>query len=205
MANRRKLFFDWLNKSLLVSDAVPRPYALPKFIQYETVGMDVVILEPDPNLEGNFNRLDIDNVSLTVTLNDTLDDASPLVQQATWTKNLSTNTFSGDVALNTAAFNTFMDADSKTAWLEVEIAEGSQKHRVYLAQVTCVRGVAQDTSTAPAPVTEYLTVAQGTGMFVQFNNEAGASILLKSQDGLHGTILYTANDGTFKADYVDLS
>ena len=119
----RKLFVNLANKTLQVSDRNGSAFTLPAFNKYEVIPFDVVLVEPDPDLPSlqAFRRVDISNLSLSIALNDTYDDASPLCYQNTFSKNEDTNVFSGSLSLATAALNSWLNANTKSAYFEIEV------------------------------------------------------------------------------------
>lgn len=201
----RKLFVNWHKKSLQLSDESESPVQPPIFQKYETVPLEVVIVEPcDPWGHDDFRRIDITGVSLTVSINDTLDDATPLASQSSWTKDTSRNTFTGELSLNNSGMNTYIgSAATKAAYLEIEVREGaSATVKIYSAEITLKGSVVQLTSTAPSPAAEYLTRAQMEGLFVQFRNGAGKTITLVSPDGSTQRVIGANDDGTGQDDYL---
>src|SRR5690242_1813083 len=105
-ANRR-LFCNWWNKTLQISDKNSGLFVLPAFQKYETIPFEIVIVEPDLTAVGfeKFRRVDISALSLSIALNDNLDDSTLLAFQGVFTKDETENVFSGELALNTAEFS----------------------------------------------------------------------------------------------------
>jgi len=201
----RKLFVNWHKKNLQLSDESATTVDPPAFQKYETVPLEVVIVEPcDPWGPNDFRRVDITGVSLSVSINDTLDDAAPLASQSSWTKDTSLNTFTGELSLNNAGMTSYIgSASTKAAFLEIEVREGaSATIKIYSAEITLKGSVVQLTTTAPSPQDEYLTRAQMEGLFVQFRNGAGKTITLVSPDGSTQRVLGCNDDGTGQDDYL---
>src|SRR5687767_8279937 len=123
----RKLYVNWNNKTLQLSDESATPVDPPIFQKYETCPLCIAIVEPcSPWGPNDFQRIDVTNVSLKVAINDTLDDSTPLAEQASFTKNTSTNVFEGNLVLNNATFNSWIgSSETKTAYLEIEATEGA--------------------------------------------------------------------------------
>src|SRR5688572_4497776 len=98
MALGRKLFVNWHTKRRQKSDTAATGDGQDRIIfhKYETVPLEIVIVEPRPSGSTNqFDRIDITDLTLRVAINETADTATPKAEQTTWTKNTSTNTFSG--------------------------------------------------------------------------------------------------------------
>lgn len=196
-ANRR-IFVNWFSKKLQISDRKSGEFVLPVFNKYETIPLEVVIVEPDTANTGidRFARVDISNLSLSVSINDTFDDSSPLAQQTSWTKDEDNNIFTGELALNTAALNTYIgSSDSKTAYLEIEIQEGTARSKVFTGTVILQNAVTTVSTTAPTPLDEYYTKAQTTAQFVQKVLPAGEQITLTSPSGTYQRIIGVDDGG----------
>ena len=140
--------------------------------------------------------MDISNLSLCVSINDTFDDSAPLASQDTWTKNEVTNVFSGELSLNTSAMNTYIGSnDSVSGYLEVEIQEGTARSKAFTATVTLQNAVTQTAITAPAPLTEYYTKPVADGRFVQKVMPAGEQLTITSPGGTYQRILGVDDGG----------
>ena len=194
---KRRLFVNWYTKLLQVSDRSGAPIALPAFNKYETIAFEIVIVQPDLSAVGldKWSRVDISNLSLSVAINDTLDDAAPLAQQTVWSKDETENVFSAELALNTAPFNAWFGSstDPKSAYFEIEFQEGTQRSKIYVAPVIVANAVTQPTTTAPTPIDEYLTKAQTDQQFIKKVMGAGETITLTTPDGLNQRVLGAAN------------
>lgn len=202
MANYRKLWVNWQSKTLQRGELDATIELLPSFLQYETVPFQIVFLAPsDSDPSASYDRLDISNMSLKVSLNDTLDDASPLAQQETWTKDTSTNAFQGEIVVNTAAMNTYINADNKPLYFEIEVTEGTTRSKVYRANVIIQQGVTSISSESPDPSQEYYTKQESEGRFIGSRLPAGVMITLVSPDGTRERIIGVDDDGQ-KLDYI---
>jgi hypothetical protein len=193
----RKLFVNWHNKTLQLSDASATPVDPPIFQKYETVPLCVAIVQPcDPWGPNNFERLDVTNISLKVAINDTLDDATPLAEQATFTKNTNDNTFEGNLILNTAGFNTWIGSSAtKEAYLEIEATEGvAPRTKIYSKAITVKGSVLQPTTTSPDPTREYYTKGEMDGLFVQFRLQPGQTISIPNPANTHERVLGCTDD-----------
>lgn len=194
----RYLFPNWASKVLQISDLNGGIVTLPAFNKYEVIPFKVVIVEPDLGAIGlpKWSRVDISNLSLSMALNDTYDDASPLAYQNTFSKDESTNVFSGDLSLNTAALNTWIgSSDYKEAYFEIEIQEGTNVSKIYQATVRVKNSVAQVGATVPSPVDEYFTKAQTTSQFIQKIMAAGEQITITSPGNVYQRILGVDDGG----------
>lgn len=200
----RKLFCNWLKKTLQVSDVSGEIFVLPAFNKYEVVPIELVIVEPDVATRGipRFSRVDISNLSLAIALNDTYDDATPLAYQNSFTKDESTNKFTGDLSLATAALNSWLgSSDSKDAYFEIEVQEGSNVSKIFQATVTVKNSVAQVGATVPSPVDEYFTKAQVEAQFLRHFNGAGIQVAILSPSGNYQRI-FGVDDGGNAIDQI---
>lgn len=203
----RKLFVNWWTKKLQLSDESATPVDPPIFQKYETVPLQVVIVEPcSPWGPNNFVRVDITGISLTVAINDTLDDATPLASQSTFTKVTATNTFTGELSLNTAGMNSYIGSNSeKAAYLEIECIEGaSARPKIYTNAITLRGSLLQVATTSPDTNQEYLTRQQMEGIFVPFRLKPGQTISIPSAGSVYERILGANDDGSEQDDMLPL-
>lgn len=200
----RKIFINWQTKKLQLSDESSTPVDPPIFQKYETVPLQIVIVEPcSPWGPNNFQRVDITNITLTVAINDTLDDSTPLASQSTFNKTTATNTFNGDLVLNTANMNTYIGAagTDKAAYFEIEAIEGATtRTKIYTSLVTLKGSVLQTVTSSPDPLQEYLTRQQQEGIFVQFRLKPGQTISIPSPGNVYERVLGANDDGTEQDD-----
>jgi len=192
-----RIFVNWFTKRLQISDRKSGDFVLPAFTKYETIPFEVCIIEPDLTSNGidRFSRVDISNLSLSVTINDTLDDASPLVQQTSWTKNEDDNVFSAELSLNTVAMNAYITGTTHTAYLEIEVQEGTARSKIFIGTITLQNAVSQVSSTAPTPLDEYFTKPQVTAQFAQKVLPAGEQFTITSPNGAYQRIFGVDNGG----------
>lgn len=193
----RKLFVNWHTKTLQLSDESSTPVDPPILQKYETLPLCIAIVQPcDPWGPNDFERLDVTNISLKVAVNDTLDDASPLAEQASFTKNTSNNTFEGNLALNTGTFNSWIgSSESKTAYLEIEATEGAApRTKIYSKAITVKGSVLQPTTTSPDPTKEYYTKDEMNGLFVQFRLQPGQTISIPNLASTHERVIGCTDD-----------
>lgn len=161
----RQLFVNFLSKTLQISDLNGGAFLLPKFNKYEAVPFEIVIVKPDGL---RFSRLDVSALSLGVAINDSFDSATPLAYQNTWTKDEVLNVFSGELNLNTAALNSYLGAsETKTAYFEITMSEGTARSVIFIASVTLQNSVTQSGAVTPSPVDEFYTKAQADSQFVR--------------------------------------
>jgi hypothetical protein len=202
VALARKLFVNWHTRQRHKSDLSSSldPVATMGFLKYEQYPFEVVLIEPDPDGGAHdFVRVDITDLSLKMAINDTLEDSTPLAEQTSWSKNTSTNVFSGTLNLNTSAMNTYISA-TKAPYFELEVSDGT--NRVKILQEVCA--VAQSllpvTTTSPDPSRVYLDYNENLGIFVPRVMGNGESITIPSPNGAYQRILGCNDDGTRRDD-----
>jgi hypothetical protein len=194
----RNLFVNNQTKILQFSDKNGAVVTLPAFNKYEAIPFKIVIVEEDTQSAGllKFSRVDISNLSMSVSLNDTYDDAAPLAYQNTFSKDEDQNVFSGTLNLNTAALNSWLSTtESKSAYFEIEIQEGSNVSKLYVATVTVKQSVAQVGATVPSPVDEYYTKAQADQQFLKPISPAGVQHTITSPGGTYVRIIGVDDGG----------
>lgn len=199
---KRKLFVNFLEKRLQISDINGGTFTLPQFNKYEEVPFEVVIVEPanSSRVIDRFSRLDISALTLSIAINDTFDDAAPLAYQNTFTKDEVNNVFSGELSLNTSALNTYLGAsDSKTAYIEIAITEGTARSVIYIGTITLQNAVTQSGAVVPTPVDEYYTKAQADSQFVR--KIENGFVTVTSPNGLYQRI-FGVDDGGAAIDQI---
>lgn len=199
----RRLFVNKETKTLQISDRNGGPFQLPRFTKYETVPLAITIVEPDLTAVGvnRFARVDISPLALTVSINDTLDDATVLVQQTSWTKDEIDNVFSGELAMNVANMNSYVGSNSTvSAYLEIEWSESTARSKVVIP-ITIENAVTQPGSAGPAPATEYYTKAEVDALFLSNILGPGRQITITSPANAYQRIL-GVDDGGLEIDQI---
>lgn len=195
----RKLYVQWHKKVLVLSDDSCTEVDPPIFQKYETIPLKIYIVEPAaPWGPNDLTFVDITNINLKAAINDTLDDAAPLAEQASFDKNTSENAFEGNLVLNTAGFNTWIGASpSKDAFFEIEATEGlAPRAKLYSKAITVKGSMLQPTTTSPDPVKEYYTKDEMAGLFPGFRLRPGETISIPNEDETYERVLGCNNDGT---------
>lgn len=200
----RKLYVNWITKLLQAGEQDDTPVVLPDFSKYESAPFEIAIVEPHPTFPNRFNRVDISNLTLKASVNDTLDDASPLAEQSTWTKDTDANTFSAELDLNTSGINSAVGtAVSVTAYFQLTAIDAAGGRRVlYQEQVNITNSVIQPTTTSPDPTKSYPTWDEAYGVFMVATNRPGVQIAVRSPSGLKIRYFGVDDNGT-KIDDVE--
>lgn len=198
MAATLKVYVNTGLKVLQYSRTSGRIMSLPDFRKYESVPLEIVLLESDPdNQIDGFIVPDISNITLRVAIHSAYDTATPLAQQETWTKDTAARTFTAELALNTAGMNSFIGAsETKQGYFEIEALEGTARRKVYVALVTLKNAVQQSATTAPTPVAEYITRAEVNASYVKNVGDAGQTVTVTSPGNTWQRIIGVGDDGT---------
>lgn len=195
---------NWFTKSLQVSDSDGGLFVLPRFAKYETIPLAITIVEPALNSKGlpRFSRVSIAALSLSVAINQSLDSATPLVQQPTWAKNQTENVFTAELAMGTAAMNGYIGSNATMpAFLEIEVQELTARSKSLIIPITLENAVTQVTTTAPAPLDEYLTKAQTTAQFAAKVMRPGEQFTLVSPGNVYQRV-WGVDDGGNAIDQI---
>lgn len=194
----RKLFVNLATKTLQVSEFNGGVFTLPSFNKYENVPFEIVIVEPDLAAVGipRWARVDISALSLSIALNDTYDDATPLAYQNSFAKDETLNVFSGSLSLNTGTLNSWLgSSDSKTGYFEIELQEGTNVIKAFQASVTVKNSVAQVGATVPSPTDSYYTKSQADMQFVKKVLLPGEQLNIPSPGNIYMRVLGVDDGG----------
>ena len=150
-----KLYVDTFNRKLVSSATSALPVQLPSIFREDYIDLQIQLLEPSGSLTDPYTIVDISSLSLQVAIG--LPDATPEALQSTWTKNTSTNTFTGSLNINTtemvAAF-TAATGDTINRSLEIEVeGTASQYHTVLQQGITLSKDIITHPLVAPVDVT----------------------------------------------------
>lgn len=195
----QNLFVNIAERRLQVSDIDGGEVSLGALYKYMTVPLCVVLVEQDPEGElGSFERKSVGNLSLRVSINDTLDDASPLVQQTSWTADSANNTLKGSIDLNTAGMNSAVgSASSITAYFQIEFSEsGGGWTPIYQQTITIRNSVTQPTTTSPDPSQTYRTAQESDGIYDTPIMRTGIQKIIISPNGQWQRVLGIDDNGT---------
>lgn len=150
-----KLFVDIFNRKLVTSATSDFPVQLPNIFREDHIELEIMLLEPTGNLTSPLSTVDISSLSIQVAIG--VPDSSPEALQTTFTKDTSTNKFSGALNINTtemvAAFNS-ASGNTLSRFLEIEVeGTANQYHTVLQQAVTLSKDIVTHPLTAPSDVT----------------------------------------------------
>lgn len=190
----RTFYINWVQKRFQLSDTNGGQLVFPPLNKYEVIPFKFFIVQPDPG-QITFSKVPLDNLSLTVTINNTYDDSSPLVQQASWTKDLTEHSFTGELDLNTADFNSYMGSSAvMTPLLSFLLTEGTARSEILQSIVTINGSLVPPTYTAPNPLQRFYTADEMDALFVKFINAPGRELTLTSPGNLKQRIFGIGDD-----------
>ena len=195
----QSIFVNIAEKRLQKSDIDGGELLIGSLFKYQDLPLTVCLVEESTTSSLPFyERKSVNGVSLRISLNDTLDDASPLCQQATWTADASTNTFSGTLSLNTAGMNSYVgSASSVTAYFQIEFSQGGAGWTpIFQQQVTVKNSVTQPTTTQPDPVERYYTAQEADGLFLTPIMRQGLQLVAISPSGNWQRVWGVDDNGT---------
>ena len=195
----QNIFVNIAEKRLQKSDLDGGEASIGPLFKYQSVPMTVCLVEEaSDTVLPSYERKAVSNLSLRVSLNDTLDDASPLVQQTTWTADSGTNTFTGTLDLNTAGMNSYVgSAASASAYLQIEFSQsGGGWTPVYQQSITVKNSVTQPTTTTPDPVQTYRTADESDGIYDTPIMRQGVFKVIISSNGQWQRVLGVDDNGT---------
>jgi len=196
----RNTYLNWVEKRLQISEINGGEFIFPTWYKYESVPLRVHLIEPNTSALGpdEFSRVDISNLALRITINDTLDDAAPLAEQQTWTQDASQNTFMGVLDLNTVGMTTYIGAAaSMPGYIQISVSEiGGVWRVVYQRQITIENSVAQPTTTSPDPTKTYRTAEESDGIYDTPQMRPGIQKVAISLNGAWQRVWGVDNNGT---------
>jgi len=206
MASRLKLTVNWSTRSLIISYRNAGSYKLPTFFQGDVVPIQIQFVEPNPNKGPNdFNILDVSSMAIRFgigsTPTGTAGGPAPYITQYTWSKDTNENYVYANVAFNTAGVATAIgSAASTTAYLEIEVTEGSAVSTVIQELITIKAEVLEAASVEVAPGETSLSLEVAAQMFLKKHADPGDTLTMPSQDGTKITVLYTHDDGSWREE-----
>lgn len=207
MASPLILAIDRQNCKLVSTTLVVGSVAvLPKMFQGNTRYLEITVVDPAGTLgSGSYSKVDLGSSSLRVSIGSTptgtAGGPTPLALQTSFTWDALNSKFTGELALNVAAIDSFLGtASNATAYFEINIVDAGNRITILQERVTLVAVVDEATSTAPTPTDSYFTGSESDARYVLKQFNAGDAILMVSADGTKKGLVYWGDDGSFHAD-----
>lgn len=193
---------NWLEKRLQISNQNGGGLNFPPLAKYECIPFKWIIVATDPDAL-TYGKIPIDNLSLLVTIADVFDDATPLAQYGAWTKDLTEQSFYGELDLNTPAMNTFLGSSAQTqAKFSIILTEGTARTEIWQSDITIRGSVVAPAYTSPDPLTRYLSADEIESQFVKFYNAPGRDVTFVSPSNLKARTIGGVTDGGSFTDTV---
>ncbi len=203
MAQAINLYVDTLSGDLVTGTANTTAAPLPRFIQGDTITLNIYLLQRTQTypFTSPFSIISNANLSLKVALGPkTGTPGSTLyTQQFTWSKDANNQYFYASLPLNTAAISTLIGAaESATAWFEIEYTEAGFPTTVLSKNVTIDAEVIETgTVTVPAGLTA-MSAEEANATFLK--RQVQGTIELVSPDGTKKCAMYYGDDGAMHFD-----
>lgn len=200
MASRLKLYVDWYNKKLQASLASRGPASLPALYQYDVLPLQIYVVEPDPDAGPNGTSIiPVSGKALQVGISGSM-EGTVIASQNVFDTNTDENYFFANLALNSAALDSFLTEDSKTVYFEIEMVEGTATTTLLQATSSLRRVVLTDAAVGTVPGQTPVSLEMMNQMFLKKYADPGDRLILPSEDEVYKTELYTGNDGSFHTD-----
>ncbi len=183
---------------------------IPALFQSNVQAFRIYVVDPNPaNILGGYVLVDMGTSGIRMAVGDTPTGTSggptPLTFQNTFTWNAAGKYFTGSLNLNVAAVATFIgSAASKSAYFEINETASADRITLFQSGVTLKAVVDEMTASVPDPSEHYLTQTESQAAFVKFINEPGATIVLKSPNGVWGREIGVNDDGSAMDNIITL-
>jgi hypothetical protein len=191
-----------ISTALVVGSVV----AMPKLFQGNTRFLEITVLDPAGTFgSGSYSKVDLSSSSLRVSIGSTptgtAGGPTPLALQTSFTWDSLNSKFTGSLALNVAAIDSYIGTSaSAEAYFEVNIVDAGSRITILQERVILVAVVDEATATAPSTSESYFTGNESDARYVLKQFLAGDAILMKSADGTKRGLIYWGDDGSFHAD-----
>ena len=209
MAARLKLYVNWFEKRFQQGLRNGGTFTLPTFYQGDIVPMQIYLLEPDADAgPTSYSKVDISNMALQLAVGPTpVGNAveTLIVTQFSWSKNTQENYFYADVAFNVAGVATLLGAAaSATAYLELEVTEGSSKTTLIQQQITIKAELIEAASLTVTAGSTPLSLEVAMQLFAMKRMGPGETFTLVGPGNAKGVQLGANDDGSLQTDSIDL-
>src|SRR6185369_123730 len=194
-----KLVIDRQNRSLIALNGSVT--AIPPLFQSNNQTLQISVADPTGSISTPYSLVDLGSSGLRVSIGQTptgtAGGPTPLALQDTFVWNSAGKYFQADLALNTAAIDSYIGAlDTRRAYFEVNVTLAGGRETIFQGQLDLRAVVDELASTVPSPVDQYLTKAEILAMFLKIVNDAGVTATFKSPGGIYGRELGVADDGS---------
>lgn len=187
-----KLAIDRQKRSL--APYLGRVTAMPSLFQSNSQRFEIVIVEPTGSIQTPYADIDCTGLSLRISVGETPTGTAggPTVkafQILTW--DADEECFIGDLALNTAAIDSYLGALSEKSgtYFEANLVEGSDRSTILQTTFTLKAVVDEGSSTVPTPTDQYPTLVEADARYAQKSMPAGEVLQITSSLGTYTRIL----------------
>lgn len=189
------LFFDVLNKRLVMSQTNPDPFLVPALYQEDSYVIDFTALLPTGNpFVPIYNRLNLAGYQLQISVG----SAAVINASATvWIPNADNTVLTGTLAMNTAGINGLADGASQL--FEIRLFDGTNYNRGQ-QNVTIRKSVAVTGALIQPAQGTALSTDEAARVYARKEGRAAEAIILTSASGLKRCILYCHDDGSFRGE-----
>ncbi len=200
------LYIDTVSGESVVGPANGTSAPLPRFIQGDTITINIYLLERTTTfpIQTPYTIKSNATLSLKVALGpkDGSAGSSLYASQFTWARDAANTYFTATFALNTAAIATLLgSAASATAWFEIEYTDNLYPTTVLQKEVTIQAEVIETAATSVPAGATAMTAEEANAIFLK-RTISGVVILQNDSTGKQ-IALYVGDDGGFHADPIN--
>jgi hypothetical protein len=186
-----KLTVDRQNRKLVAYQGTPT--SLPDLFQSNTISLQIQVVDPSSSStfpqvsSAQYTVVDGSAFGMRAAVGDAPEGISgptPIALQDTMLWDATTQSFKGDLALNTTGVDDFLGTSaSKPAYFELNLTITGT--RITILQNTFnLKAVVDELGTnVPTPTAQYLTAAEIVSQFMPLKGAAGQTFILVSPDG----------------------
>jgi hypothetical protein len=188
------LFYDVVNKRLVISALSPDPFLLPSLNQEDAYTIEFVALLPTGvplgpiyqriNLAGYNLRISVGTAGVENTFN------------SAWAPNAENTSLSGVLQMNTAGINGLADGAQQT--FEIRLFDGTNYNRGQFP-VTIRKSVSIAGALVPVPGELALSATEARRLYVAKEGLPGEAIILTSKTSGKQVMLYVDDDGALQS------
>ncbi len=190
----RTFYVNWLEKRFQLSDTNGGELVLPPFVKYECIPFKFIIVAPDTD-QLSWGKIPVDNLALEVTISQDLDDTTPLAAQTSWSKDITEQSFYGELDLNTALMNAYVGTSEQvTPRLSIVLKEGTARTTIWQGPIVVNGSITVPTYTSPDPLQRYLTADEIDAQYVRWVNAPGRQLILVSEGNIK-SVTHGVTDG----------
>lgn len=183
--------------------------SIPALYQSNSQDLIIQVIDPTGAFSTPYSIVDLNGKGLRVAVGATPTGTSggptPLALQTSFTWDSTNKWFTGSLALNTAAVDSFIGAAaSAQAYFEINLTDSGNRETLFQSTFQLSAVVDEATSTVPNPTDSYLTAAESFATFAKRVGGNGETIVLKSPGGIYAREIGIADDGSLIDNIITL-